>query len=184
MLKAIARENGIQNYERMSKTKLVQVLQQLDIILDNLRVTELKSLARVRAIRGYHKMRKEELIEALNASIPEVEVPIPGVTKPPGKLSFTSLKRLVKKAGESVQTELNKFTDWVLELQIPEHLKKRTTQKVNKLKKKVEGLFNDVTRFKPEEHETAFNEFLETYRVGGRKGYDPENFFMELHLES
>ena len=86
----------------MSKTKIVEALQQIDIILDNLNVTELGPLAKVRGIRGYYKMGRDELIEALNASIPEVEVPIPGGTKPPGKLSFTSLKRLVKKAGESV----------------------------------------------------------------------------------
>ena len=45
------------------------------------------------------------------------------------------------------------------------------------MKKKIEGLFDEVTQFKPEKHETVFNGFLETYRVGERKGYDPENFF-------
>ena len=63
VLKAIARENGVQNYERMSKTKIVEALQQLDIILDNLNRTELRSLPKVREIRGYYKMRKEELVE-------------------------------------------------------------------------------------------------------------------------
>lgn len=121
-------------------------------------------------------MRKDELVETLSASIPEVEVPIPGVVKKtPGKLSFTSLKRLANKAGDSVQTEVKKFIDWVLE-HVPEPVRKRTKQKINNLKKKIVGLFDEVTRFNPKEYKNAFSGFLKTYFINGHKGYDAENF--------
>ena len=63
----------------MTKAELVQALENIDIILDNLRVTELRSLAKVREIRGYSTMHREELIEALSVFIPEAELPIPEV---------------------------------------------------------------------------------------------------------
>ena len=179
VLKEIARENGVKGWERMSKAKLVETLQHLDIILDNLRVTELKSLAKVRGIKGYNSMRKAEHVEAMSASIPEVEVPIPGVSKFPGKLSFTSLKQLVSKARESVQTNVNEFTDWVLS-NISKPIKRRVTKNVKQLKKKVEALFDDIIRFKPKEHETAMNGYLKTYGVGGEKGYGPKVFLVTI----
>ena len=62
--------------------------------------------------------------------------------------------------------------------QIPEPVKKkRRRQKINKLKKKVEGLFDRITRFKPKQRERAFGRFLETYKVEGQKGCDVENLF-------
>mgnify|MGYP001794126556 CR=1 FL=1 len=71
----------------------------------------------------------------------------------------------------------SKFADWVLE-QSPEPVKKRTTQKINQLKK-IKGLFDRITRFKPKKLEKAFNGFTETYRIEGQKGYDNINLFDE-----
>ena len=103
-------------------------------------------------------------------------MPIPEVRTPHSKLSFTSLKRLVKKAEDSVVTDVDKFTEWVLG-QIPKPVKKRATQKVNALNKKVKGLFDEIERFKPKEREQAFKGFLKTYSIEGKRGYDPKNFF-------
>ena len=63
--------------------------------------------------------------------------------------------------------------------QIPEPIKKRTFQKINQLKKKVESLFDRITSFKPKKHEKAFNGFLNTYRIERQKGYDNINLFDE-----
>ena len=122
VLKAIAREHGIKGWASMTKAKLVEALQPIEIIVDNLRVNELISLAKVRGIEGYKTMRRTKIIEAMSALIPEVEMPIPGVTRPRGKLSFKSLKRLASKASDTVMTEVNKFEDWVLS-KVPELVK-------------------------------------------------------------
>ena len=57
LLKAIAREHGIRGWAKMSKPKLLEALQPIEIILDNLRVTELRSLAKLRGVEGYKTMR-------------------------------------------------------------------------------------------------------------------------------
>ena len=80
VLKAIAREHGIRGWATMTKAKLVEPLQPIETILENFRGTELRPLAKIRGVEGYKTMRKPELLEALSALIPEVEVPIPGVT--------------------------------------------------------------------------------------------------------
>ena len=80
-------------------------------------------------------MHREELINALSAFIPEVELPIPEVQTPHSKLRFTSLNRLVKNAEDSVLSDVDKFTEWVLD-QILKPVKKRATRKVNALNKK------------------------------------------------
>ena len=133
VLKTIAHEHGVNVTHKMTKAQLVDDdLENVDTILDNLRVTELGSLAKVREIRGYSKMHWEELIDALSVFIPEVELPIPEVQTPHSKLRFTSLNRLVKKAEDSVVSYVDKFTEWVLD-QIPNPVKKRATQNVNAL---------------------------------------------------
>ena len=164
VLKAIAQEHGVNVTSKTTEAELVDALKNIDIFLDNLRNTERKYLAKVRGIRGYNKMRREELIKALSAFIPEVKLPIPEVRTPHSKLSFTSLKRLVKKVEDSVVTDVDKFTEWILE-QIPDPVKKRATHNVNALNKKVKGLFKEIERFKPRELESAFNIFLNTYRI-------------------
>ena len=115
----------------------------------------------------------------LETSLPEVE--ITAVSKPPGKLSFTSLRRLVKKAEESVQTEIKKLTDWVVE-QIPEPTTKKkkgaVTQKIDQLKK-VEGIFERITRFKPKVYKSAHDRYEKIFRIKGEKGYDIITLFNE-----
>ena len=83
VLKAIAREHGIHGWATMTKAKLVEALQPIEIILKNFRVIELRPLAKLRGFEGYKTMRKPELLEALSALIPEVEVPILGGFKAP-----------------------------------------------------------------------------------------------------
>ena len=58
-------------------------------------------------------MCKDELLESMSTSIPEIEVHIPGVQTPPGKINFTSLKHLLSKAEESVQSHVEDLQDWV-----------------------------------------------------------------------
>ena len=46
----------------MSKAKLLEALQPIEIILDNLRVTKLRALAKVRGLEGYEKMLRPEFL--------------------------------------------------------------------------------------------------------------------------
>lgn len=124
MLKQIARVNGVKGWASTTKSKLVESLQSKEIVMNNLRVTELKSPAKVRGIQGYKKMRHDDLVEALTASIPEDNEPIPGVSKPPHILNLTSLSRLLQNAEESVQSCVDDLQDWVSS-QIPEPINKK-----------------------------------------------------------
>ena len=48
VLKTIAHEHGVNVLHKMTKAELVEALNNVDIILDNLRVAELRSRAKVR----------------------------------------------------------------------------------------------------------------------------------------
>lgn len=53
-------------------------------------------------------------------------------------------------------------------------------KKVNSLKEKVNIIFNRIDKFTPKEHKTALKGYLKTYRIEGQKGYDPENFLINI----
>ena len=156
-LKFIAKEQGIKGWARMSKAKLVWVLQPLDIITDNLRVAKLKDVAQMRSIEGYKNMRKAELIEAidLTQTIPETTVPIPNVTKHSKKFNFASINRLASEAFDTVMTEVNKFEDWVLS-KVPELTKnksnKNVRKRINKKIQRVEGEDKKCIRYNNQIH--------------------------------
>ena len=67
------------------------------------------------------------------------------------------------------------LTEWVLQ-QVPNPVKKRATQKVNALNKKVKDLFEKIERLKPKEHEAAIKGYLKIYRIDGHTGVDQQTF--------
>ena len=71
------------------------------------------------------------------------------------------------------------FIEWVLQ-QIPNPVKKRATQKVNDLNKKVKDLFENIERLKPKEHEAAIKSYLKTYRIDGHAGVDQQTFINNI----
>ena len=124
-------------------------------------------------------MRKEDFVDALSASIPEVEVPIPGVQTPPGKVSFTSLRRLVEKVEESVQSRVDDLQEWVRS-QIPEPINKKKrflTQKFKQLKKKVGQAFKKIL---PKERKSFLKGYYKNYSIKARDGVDAKTFLDDI----
>ena len=70
-----------------------------------------------------------------------------------------SLKELATKAVEPVKKQLNKFADWILSY-VPEPVKRTVNERVEKLKAKVNQIFNRIDTLKPKEHEAAIQGYL------------------------
>ena len=114
-------------------------------------------------------MRHDELVEALSASIPEDDTLIPN------KVSFTSLRRLLEKAEESVQSRVEDLEDWV-QSKIPESINKKkhvVTQKFDRLKKKVGQVFRSIF---PKKYKSYRKGYYKNYRIKGRAGVDQRTF--------
>ncbi|XP_020608918.1 uncharacterized protein LOC110047502 [Orbicella faveolata] len=173
--------------------------------MDKLNVKELKNIARERGIRGYSRLRKAELIEALGQEdlinlnieaeplnepskpftsnnildepIPKIDIPVLVPSKPQNITKVSQLKNITAKASKQVNSEINKFADWIIS-HVPEpFIKKNVDKRVNDLKDEVSRIFEEINgKFGPKERKTALRGYFKTYRVEGVDGMDEKTF--------
>ena len=72
--------------------------------------------------------------------------------------------------------EISKFSDWINSF-VPQKIKKTVNERVEKLKDKVENIFEKNKLYKKE---TALNGYLKTIRIDGQEGQDPNVFFKDI----
>lgn len=199
-LRELAKAQGIKGYSRMKKAELIQALRMVrkpkikpkKLILNSISKESTKVENEVpipkprtgKAARPVPAPRKGKAAvrrnkNLLDETVPLIDVPILKPAPYVNKNKISPLKSLAKKAKESVNKEINKFANWISS-RVPERIEVPVNKKVNSLKEKVNIIFNRIDKFTPKEHKTALKGYLKTYRIEGRKGYDPKNFLINI----
>ena len=110
----------------------------------------------------------------LDAPIPEINVPI---LKPDAPVRSKS--KSLNKVSKPLRKEINKFADWI-QSYVPPPIKKPVNERVERLKKRVNEIFERYERYKPRERKTALEGTLKTYRVEGQKSPDPKIYMRNV----
>ena len=107
-LKAEAKRLGVNNYSRLRKQELIDLLRNQTEPMDNRKLPELKTEAKRLGVNNYSRLRKQELIDLLrNQRTPPIEpltkkIPAPGTKKIPSptkkiEMSPKELERKIKR---------------------------------------------------------------------------------------
>ena len=164
--------------------------------MKNKKVPELKSIAKKLGLSRYGKLRKHELIRMIqdfqdnerNSSVildeadPKTNIQILKPTQFSAGNKVAFLKSLAEKIAKPATREINKFADWIISY-VPEPIRNTVNERVDTLKNDVKKIFAQAETFEPKQKQTAFNEYLKSYRISGVEGYDPKTFIMNIKLK-
>ena len=100
-------------------------------------------------------------------------LPILRPTPPTKTSNVESIKQLAGRVVEPVKDQLNKFANWILSC-VPEPVKRTGNERAEKLKSKVNEIFERMRsdKLKPREHEAILKGYMKTFRIDGQKGVD------------
>ena len=127
-----------------------------------------------RALAQRQRERRVGRSNILDAPIPEINVPI---LKPDAPVRSKS--KSLNKVSKPLRKEINKFADWIKSY-VPPPIKKPVNERVERLKKRVNEIFERYERYKPRERKTALEGTLKTYRVEGQKSPDPKIYMRNV----
>ena len=163
---SFARSTGLKGWSRLKKNELVDFLMQNLWFGGGLDGPKMNKAARLR-IRKYQK-------NPLDKKVPAIKVPI----LIPGEKSVAP-KAIPKKIGENVEN----VVDWAKWLESVEdaEIRKKSTPKVEKLKKQIAELWGE--KLTVEKGKSAFGKFARQFIIRGDDSSTPQEFFRKARGE-
>ena len=189
-LKKIAKEQNLQNYQKLTKQALAQRLG-IPIFFSKIYY---QNIAKERGLKNYKKLKKADLIKRLNIrpetppkpqkhkpipaprillniKNPEINVPVlqPEIAVVEEKKAPTVIKKTVATFSE--------WMDWLVESG-KKYIVKPISEKLQNLKNKINAIF--APNFTVRDGPSAFKEFVREKIIDGQPGFDPKSFFAAI----
>ena len=196
-LKAEAKRLGLNNYSRLKKQELIDLLNNQTERTDDRKLPELKAEAKRLGLNNYSRLKKQELIDLLNnqrtppiepsersePSEPRKKIPappkIPAPTKkipsPPKKISPKELENKIKRLKKKLRVVNQKLKN--------NKKKKRNLHQVY-LKSKLENELDEIKRpkFRISESASALRGFARQFRIEGIPRHAPREFLQKVRI--
>ena len=186
-LKAEAKRLGVNNYSRLRKQELIDLLRNQTEPMDNRKLPELKAEAKRLGVNNYSRLRKQELIDLLrNQRTPPIEpltkkIPAPGTKKIPSptkkiEMSPKELERKIKRLKKKLR-EINQ--------KIKNNKKKIRNLHQQQVKSKLENELDEIKRpkFRITESANALRGFARQFRIEGIPRHAPREFLQKVKTE-
>ena len=167
-----ARELGINNFENMTTRDLQRAVHQARNRPVPAPRPPPDQIIRTRSVpqRPISRPRRGRPRTAAQIFLYERNIPILRPTPPTKTGNVESMKQLAGRIVEPVKKPLAKFADWILSY-VPEPVKRTVNERVEKLKTKVNEIFERMRsqKFKATEHEAILKGYMKTFKIDREK---------------
>ena len=188
-LKAEAKRLGLNNYSKLRKQELIDLLRNQTERTDDRKLPELNAEAKRLGLNNYSRLRKQELIDLLrNQRTPTIEpsapitkkIPAPGTKKIPSptkkiEMSPKELERKVKRLKQKLR-EINQ--------KIKNNKKKKRNLHQQQVKSKLENELDEIKRskFRITESASALRGFARQFRIDGIPRHALREFLQKVRI--
>ena len=191
-LKAEAKRLGLNNYSRLKKQELIDLLNNQTERTDDRKLPELKAEAKRLGLNNYSRLKKQELIDLLNnqrtppiePSEPRIKIPAPPkkipappkkIPAPPKKISPKELENKIKRLKKKLR---------VVNQKLKNNKKKKWNLHQVYLKSKLENELDEIKRpkFRITESASAFRGFARQFRIEGIPHYGAREFLQKVRI--
>ena len=179
-LKAEAKRLGLNNYSRLKKQELIDLLRNQTEQTDNRKLPALKAEAKRLGLNNYSRLKKQELIDLLRnqpientKKIPSPKKKIPAPTKKI-EMSPKELENKIKRLKKKLR---------VVNQKIKNNKKKKWNLYQQQLKSKLENELDEINpKFRITELASALRGFARQYRIEGIPQYGAREFLQKVRI--
>ena len=185
-LKAEAKRLGLNNYSRLKKQELINLLRNRTAT-DNRKLPELKAEAKRLNLNNYSRLKKQELIDLLrNRRTPPIEPnePRKKIPAPPKKIPAPTKKISPKELENKIKRLKKKLRE--INQKIKNNKKKKRNLHQVYLKSKLENELDEIKRpkFRISESASALRGFARQFRIEGIPRHAPREFMQKVRINA
>ena len=179
-LKAEAKRLGLNNYSRLRKQELINLLRNQTEPMDNRKLPELKAEAKRLGVNNYLRNQRTPTIEPSERSEPvtkKIPAPTKKIPSPTKKIEMSpkELERKIKILKKKLR-EINQ--------KIKNNKKKKRNLHQQQLKSKLENELDEIKRpkFRITESASALRGFARQFRIDGIPRHAPREFLQKVRI--
>ena len=203
-LKAEAKRLGLNNYSRLKKQELIDILRNQTEPMDNRKLPELKAEGKRLGLNNYSRLKKQELINLLrNHGTPPIEsskrsepseattekIPTPGseARAPARAKKIPAPTKKIEMSPKELERKIKRLKKKLREInqKIKNNKKKKRNLHQQQLKSKLENELDEIKRpkFRITELASALRGFARQFRIEGIPRHAPREFLQKVKTE-